>query len=171
MLFDTVICFDHYKQKIILITGVSTKNVENFYKEAELRLIEIKELLKKGIEKESSSLILHEDLRFESTKEEFIQMVDYAKRYIHEGDIFQVVLSNPIRAKATGSLLDTFRVLRASNPSPYMFYFSSEDIEMAGASPETLVKLDEKNYSHFLWQELLKEERQKKKTIDLKKNY
>lgn len=41
-----------------------------------------------------------------------------------------------------GSLLDTYRVLRTSNPSPYMFYFSSEDVEIAGASPETLVKLE-----------------------------
>ena len=57
-------------------------------------------------------------------------MVEKAKHYIREGDIFQVVLSNPMRAKATGSLFDTYRVLRASNPSPYMFYFSSDDIEL-----------------------------------------
>ena len=50
-------------------------------------------------------------------------------------------MSNPMRAKAEGSLFDTYRVLRATNPSPYMFYFSSDDIEIAGASPETLVKL------------------------------
>lgn len=149
MLFDTVICFDHYKQKIILITGCFTKDVENSYKEAEERLGSVKELLKQGKKKIYSPLLLQEELRIESTKEEFISMVDRAKHYIHEGDIFQVVLSNPIRAKATGSLLDTFRVLRASNPSPYMFYFSSDDIEMAGASPETLVKLDHKKLFTF----------------------
>ena len=47
--------------------------------------------------------------------------------------IFQVVLSNPIRAKAEGSLFDTYRALRTHNPSPYMFYFSSDDIEIAHA--------------------------------------
>lgn len=52
-----------------------------------------------------------------------------------------MVLSNPLRAEATGSLFDTYRILRSSNPSPYMFYFSSDDIEIAGASPETLVKV------------------------------
>lgn len=57
-------------------------------------------------------------------------MVEKAKHYIHEGDIFQVVLSNPMRAKAEGSLFDTYRALRATNPSPYMFYFSSDDIEL-----------------------------------------
>ena len=76
-------------------------------------------------------------------------MVEKAKHYIHEGDIFQVVLSNPMRAKAEGSLFDTYRVLRATNPSPYMFYFSSDDIELAGASPETLVKLEGKKLTTF----------------------
>ena len=76
-------------------------------------------------------------------------MVEKAKHYIHEGDIFQVVLSNPMRAKAEGSLFDTYRVLRATNPSPYMFYFSSDDIELAGASPETLVKLEGQKTYHF----------------------
>ena len=54
-----------------------------------------------------------------------------------------MVLSNPQTAKADGSLFDTYRVLRTSNPSPYMFYFSSDDVEIAGASPETLVKLED----------------------------
>lgn len=69
-------------------------------------------------------------------------MVQKGKDYIKEGDIFQVVLSNRMEADMEGSLLDTYRVLRTSNPSPYMFYFSSEDVEIAGASPETLVKLE-----------------------------
>ena len=80
---------------------------------------------------------------------EYCKMVEKAKHYIREGDIFQVVLSNPMRAKATGNLFDTYRVLRATNPSPYMFYFSSDDIEIAGASPETLVKLEAGNLSTF----------------------
>ena len=62
--------------------------------------------------------------------------------YIKEGDIFQVVLSNRLYAKATGSLFDSYRVLRTTNPSPYMFYFASDNIEVAGASPETLIKLE-----------------------------
>ena len=69
-------------------------------------------------------------------------MVEKAKSYICEGDIFQVVLSNRFEAEYEGSLLDTYRVLRTTNPSPYMFYFSSDDIEIAGASPETLVKVE-----------------------------
>ena len=70
-------------------------------------------------------------------------MVEKAKRHIFEGDIFQVVLSNRLEADYEGSLLNTYRVLRTVNPSPYMFYFSSSDMEVAGASPETLVKLED----------------------------
>ena len=69
-------------------------------------------------------------------------MVEQAKHHIHEGDIFQIVLSNRLEAPYEGSLLNTYRVLRTINPSPYMFYFSSCDLEVAGASPETLVKLE-----------------------------
>ena len=68
-------------------------------------------------------------------------MVEKAKRHIVDGDIFQIVLSNRLCAEYEGSLLNTYRILRTSNPSPYMFYFSGTDVEIAGASPETLVKL------------------------------
>ena len=75
------------------------------------------------------------------SEERYCEMVDAAKKRIKEGDIFQVVLSNRLEAEMVGSLLDVYRVLRTTNPSPYMFYFSGSDIEVAGASPETLVKL------------------------------
>ena len=67
------------------------------------------------------------------SEEEYEEMIEKAKHYIREGDIFQVVLSNPMRAKAEGSLFDTYRALRTHNPSPYMFYFFSDDIEIAHA--------------------------------------
>ena len=75
-------------------------------------------------------------------KEQFCDMVERAKQYIREGDIFQIVLSNRLSAPFEGSLLNTYRMLRTINPSPYMFYFSGTDVEVAGASPETLVKLE-----------------------------
>ena len=70
-------------------------------------------------------------------------MINKAKHHIFEGDIFQIVLSNRMEAEFEGSLLNTYRILRTVNPSPYMFYFSSSDMEVAGASPETLVKLED----------------------------
>ena len=76
------------------------------------------------------------------TKDEYCSMVEKAKSHIHEGDIFQIVLSNRLSASFEGSLLNTYRILRTINPSPYMFYFAGTDVEVAGASPETLVKLE-----------------------------
>ena len=67
---------------------------------------------------------------------DYCRMVEEGKRYIREGDIFQVVLSNRLEAEFSGSLLDTYRILRASNPSPYMFYFSSD--VAGGLTPENL---------------------------------
>lgn len=149
MLFDSVICFDHYRQKIILITGCFTDDVETSYSEANARLLEMKALLQTGKKKVFEPIRLTSPLKEEMDKEQFTSIVIQAKHYIHEGDIFQVVLSNPFRAQASGSLFDTYRVLRASNPSPYMFYFSSDEIEMTGASPETLTKLNQKKLFTF----------------------
>ncbi|MBQ3463383.1 MAG: anthranilate synthase component I family protein, partial [Clostridia bacterium] len=77
------------------------------------------------------------------SKDEYCAMVEKGKHYIKEGDIFQIVLSNRLSAPFEGSLFNTYRTLRTINPSPYMFYFSGTDVEVAGASPETLVKLED----------------------------
>lgn len=149
MLFDRVIAFDHYKQKVILIAGVMTENFEESYEAANAALEEMQQLITFGEEADFPKLELQSEVKPAFDEATYSKMIEKAKHYINEGDIFQVVLSNPIRAKATGSLLDTYRVLRASNPSPYMFYFSSDDIELAGASPETLVKVEDRTVRTF----------------------
>ena len=141
MLFDRVIAFDNFKQKIYLIAGVYTEDIENSYEAAKLSIKEMAQVIRYGDKKVFQPLELQSEIKPQFTEDEYADMVKKAKHYIHEGDIFQVVLSNPLRAKAQGSLFDTYRMLRSSNPSPYMFYFSSDDIEIAGASPETLVKV------------------------------
>ena len=184
MLFDKVIAFDNYKQKIVIIVNMEIRDedsIEENYNEACKSISDMVDVIKadnivdllgddfnhhltnkKTIEasqkiKEIDSLEemdkirkeitqhlpieLKSDFRYLFSKEEYCNMVESAKDYITEGDIFQVVLSNRIEADIEGSLFDVYRVLRTTNPSPYMFYFSSDDIEIAGASPETLVKL------------------------------
>ena len=118
MLFDQVIAFDHYRQKILLITGVMTDDLENSLKKAEQTLDELAELIKFGPKKEFKPIKLQSEIQPQFPKEKYCQMVETARHYIREGDIFQVVLSNPMRAKAEGSLFDTYRILRASNPYP-----------------------------------------------------
>ena len=107
------------------------------------------ELIKNGKKSEIEPLKLKSDFKPAFSREEYCDMVNKAKNYIKDGDIFQVVLSNRVEADISGSLFDTYRVLRTTNPSPYMFYFSSNDIEIAGASPETLVKLHDRKLYTF----------------------
>lgn len=149
MLFDRVIAFDHYRQKLLLITGVMTEDIETSYEAAKDTLKEMADLIRNGEKEVFKPLELKTEITPHFSEKQYCEMVEKAKEYIREGDIFQVVLSNPMRAEAEGSLFDTYRVLRTENPSPYMFYFSSDDIELSGASPETLAKLENGKISTF----------------------
>ena len=144
MLFDRVIAFDNKEQKIIIISNLLTSDVEKSYEIATRQIEIIKDIIENGEADNPPKPVLKSDFKPLFTAEQYGKMVERARRYIYEGDIFQVVLSNRMEAQMEGSLLHTYEVLRKLNPSPYMFYFSSDDIEIAGASPETLVKLDDK---------------------------
>ena len=143
MLFDKVIAFDNVTQKIILIANVSLKNPETAYNKAKMELEQMAKLLKTGTKKEEKPGRITGEVEAMFGKEEYCAMVEKGKHYIKEGDIFQIVLSNRLSAPFEGSLFETYRRLRTINPSPYMFYFSGTDVEVAGASPETLVKLED----------------------------
>lgn len=142
MLFDKVIAFDNLKSKIILIANVSTQNIDAGYEWAVKELCRMEELIRHGEPKKDIGGHMTSEIKPLFSKEEYCGMVEKAKHHIYEGDIFQIVLSNRLEAGYEGSLLNTYRVLRTLNPSPYMFYFSGTDMEVAGASPETLVKLE-----------------------------
>ncbi len=142
MLFDKVIVFDNFRQKMLLIVNMSLGDPETGYNKAVMELKQLCELLRTGEKKDETGGRLMGDVTPLFDKETYCGMVEKAKHHIREGDIFQIVLSNRLSAPFEGSLLNTYRVLRATNPSPYMFYFSGTDMEVAGASPETLVKLE-----------------------------
>lgn len=139
MLFDKVIAFDNFRQTITVIVNMIPDL--RGYDEACGLIDRIIDLIREGRFGEHQPLKLGSDFVPMHSEDRYCEMVDVAKKRIKEGDIFQVVLSNRLEAKMEGSLLDVYRVLRTTNPSPYMFYFSGSDIEVAGASPETLVKL------------------------------
>jgi anthranilate synthase component 1 len=147
MLFDKVVAYDRLEGKIILIVNMKTDAPEENYNRALQELDDMARLVENGRPAEIPPLKIRSPFRALFDKERYCGMVEKAKHHIREGDIFQVVLSNRLDADMEGSLFDTYRVLRIDNPSPYMFYFSSDDgdqggpLEIAGASPETLVKL------------------------------
>ena len=143
MLFDKVIAFDNFRQKIILIVNVRLEEGDAGYHRAEMELAELRKLIEEGAEAKDEPGRLAGEVTPLFDRASFCSMVEKAKQHIREGDIFQIVLSNRLSAPYEGSLLNMYRILRTLNPSPYMFYFSGTDVEVAGASPETLVKLED----------------------------
>lgn len=142
MLFDKVIAFDNLRQKIIIIVNAKADNLDEEYPRCVSEIKKIADLIQNGTPQKLEVGKITSEFRPLFSEQAYCEMVEKAKKYIYEGDIFQVVLSNRLEADYEGSLLNAYRHLRTINPSPYMFYFSSDDIEVAGASPETLVKLE-----------------------------
>lgn len=145
MFFDKIIAFDHARHTITLICNQRIGEYEGekeLQEAAEEKLSRMKELLRRPAGEVPQGR-LTSGITPLFGEEKYCEMVKRAKQYIYEGDIFQVVLSNRLEAGFEGSLFNAYRILRQSNPSPYMFYFSSSEIEVAGASPETLVKLED----------------------------
>lgn len=142
LLFDKVVAFDHVAKEIILIVNAKAEHLEENYHRALQELDSLERVVTQGEPTVPPPLRLLSEFTPLFDKSTFCNMVETVKRHIFEGDIFQAVLSNRLAAAAEGSLYETYRILRESNPSPYMFYFSSDDLEIAGAAPETLVKCE-----------------------------
>ncbi|AET67119.1 anthranilate synthase component I [Desulfosporosinus orientis DSM 765] len=149
MLFDKVIAYDHLKQKIIIIINIKTDALEEGYRKASYEIDNIIKLIKQTVSEEANKPVLKSELHSDTSKHRFEEMVRKAKEHIYNGDVFQVVLSRLFTAQMEGSLMDTYRVLRTTNPSPYMFFIKTKDVEIAGTSPETLVKLQNGNLSTY----------------------
>ncbi len=121
-----LLCFDHLRNEVILVA----------YKKETTR---IEDLVEQGEEREVDGFAVS-SIHSEMSKEEFEEGVARAKEYIREGDIFQVVISRRVEANYRGDPLDFYKTLRATNPSPYMFFLDFDNI-VVGSSPEMLVRL------------------------------
>lgn len=82
-------------------------------------------------------------------KDEFSNIVNKAKKYIHDGDIFQVVLSRKFAFDVTGDNLTLYKTLRKLNPSPYMYHLKQDTKTIIGASPEMLVRITDDKVETF----------------------
>lgn len=141
MLFDKIIAYDHLKQKLTVIVNMKTKNLEDQYARACADIEEICRRIERA--QVPGQPFIQESVDFHSnlSEAEFCRMVEKTKKYIYEGDIFQCVVSRRFEASYSNALLNAYRVLRTTNPSPYMVYLVIDDMEIMSASPETLVKL------------------------------
>lgn len=149
MLFDKVIAYDHLKQKIIVIVNYRSEQGETGYNAATLEIEKIIHMIydTAPLKPETAQEEVH--FTCNTSKEEYCQMVEKTKHYIREGDIFQGVISRRFEADYHSSLLNTYRVLRTTNPSPYMYFIQCKDLQIAGTSPETMVKLEQGKLTTF----------------------
>ncbi|HEY3373603.1 MAG TPA: anthranilate synthase component I [Candidatus Aquicultor sp.] len=146
LLTDTMLAFDHIKHKIKVIINVRVDrdDLNNQYSRALKQIDDIIARLRRPNEQtQLVELARHKTRKFASnvSQERFVEMVKDAKRYIYEGDIFQVVLSQRFSTPLSIAPFDVYRVLRTINPSPYMMYLKLRDCTIAGASPEPLVQV------------------------------
>lgn len=149
MLMDKVVAFDHFRQKMFLIVNISTYSLEQAYETGLGVLKEMEETLLAPSFSPSPSPPLCGAFEALFSKEEYCKKVAEIQDSIRAGEIFQAVLSNRLSAPFQGNLLEAYRTLRTTNPSPYMVYFRFDNLEIAGASPETLIRLKNGQVSTF----------------------
>ena len=140
MLFDKVIAFDNIRQKIIFIVNIKTDNLEENYNKAKAEIKNLITLVKADFHPSIPNNKIIEEIKANDTFDDYSKKIDKIKKHIIDGDIFQCVFSRRFKGKMEGDLYNTYRVLRGLNPSPYMIFMDTGDVQIAGASPETLVK-------------------------------
>jgi len=153
-----LVVFDHHSSDVILMALVYSHEpvTDSDYDEAVSRLDQMHNALRQPT---ASTLSRRVEAQAEAaasnmTRQQFFDMVAAAKRYIVDGDVFQVVLGQRFDIPVTASALEVYRVLRALNPSPYMYLLESRGVDgvpfhVVGSSPEALVTVtNHRVYSH-----------------------
>ncbi len=141
MLFEKVIAYDHLKQKISISVNIKTDNLSENYKSAEQVINETAKLINSEEPLPKLKTPKHTEFVCNFEKQDYCDVVERTKEYIRDGDIFQAVISRRFEADFDGSLINAYRVLRTTNPSPYMVFMSIDGQEVMSTSPETLVRL------------------------------
>lgn len=145
MITGTIVIFDNVTQKIKVVSNAYTEGVEaeTAYREAVERIEEMISRLRRPLPTSKGGRKAGGEVRSNFTKEAFMAVVEKAKEYIREGDIFQVVLSQRFETDCVSGPFEVYRAIRSLNPSPYMFLLNLGEVSMVGSSPEVLVRVEE----------------------------
>lgn len=151
MFVNKIIAYDHLKQKIQIVVHMFRAEGEKGYQKAVEEIQKIMEIIYEKKDLKDKENREKEKIEFQCniSKEKYIRMVEKTKNYIREGDIFQGVISRRFEAFSESSLLNAYRVLRTTNPSSYMYFIQLKDMQITGASPETMVKLENRDLYTF----------------------
>ncbi|WP_313799735.1 anthranilate synthase component I [Cytobacillus sp.] len=145
MFFEEVVVFDHFEQKVFLVATPLSNETDR--SKLELQLAKRRNEIICGTAREDTEQAELSVFIPSMKKEEFVEKVKKAKEYIERGDIFQVVLSQRLQAAIKGDPFSFYRKLRVQNPSPYMYYLDYGSYQIAGSSPESLIKVNESKVS------------------------
>ncbi|NUO07446.1 MAG: anthranilate synthase component I [Candidatus Brocadia sp.] len=150
MFYDSVIIFDHLAKTMKVVCTAKTDGclLENAYALAIDKIDRVIEKLRTPVMSLSDDITTEKEVNipfssnFEKTN--FLKAVDRCKEYIRAGDVFQVVISQRFKTLTHADPFSIYRVLRAINPSPYMFYLKMNSVKLIGSSPEVMVKVEGK---------------------------
>src|SRR6266567_1875769 len=146
---ETVLVFDHLKHRVRIVTHLhlDTPDLQAEYKRVLAIIEDIQQRLHQAPnlpeEPDTKTGTVASGITSNRTPVEFESMVCKAQEYIREGDIFQVVLSQRLSRHVNAAPFTIYRALRSINPSPYMFFLDFQDIQIIGASPELLVRVED----------------------------
>ena len=146
MVSDVLVAFDHLRHEATILANVFVEeDVDRAHAEAVAAIADVRERLSAPVPREHAER--RDPPQFESNigAEGYAEAVERCKEYIRAGDVYQVVPSQRWSADAPVEAFSIYRGLRAINPSPYMYFLDFEDFEIAGASPEALIKVEERH--------------------------
>ncbi len=145
LLSDELVVFDNLRGCLYLIVHAKDGGEDDF-NAAQARLDGLQEELKQAVQlpkgNTESRTVNEEDFISGFTETGFKDAVEKARQYIIDGDVMQVVLSQRMRVPFNAAGINLYRVLRTTNPSPYMYYMQLGEFEIVGSSPEILVRLE-----------------------------
>ncbi len=143
LLSEELAIVDNLSGKLTLVV-YAEPGFPGAYRQAQNRLKELLARLRQPVQVPEDTRSTPAEAVSAFGEEAFKAAVARAKQYIIDGDIMQVVLSQRMSKPFQASPMALYRALRALNPSPYMFYFDFEDFHVVGASPEILVRLEDR---------------------------
>lgn len=152
-LTDLVIVFDHFLNRMKIISTVkiekdTEKDTDKTYFQSIKKIEEIESkifLSSKNDNGNNFSYLADNtkkfDIKSNFSKQKFLEAVKKAKKYIIDGEAFQVVLSQRFSIDSPSNPFNIYRALRTTNPSPYMYYINFGKFKIIGSSPEPLIKI------------------------------
>jgi anthranilate synthase component 1 len=147
---ETVLVFDHLKHRVIIVSHLhlDAPDLQAEYTRVLTIIEDVQQRLYYSPHLPEEPAIRHDPAGWQvnsnRTPGEFESMVRKAQAYIRAGDIFQVVLSQRLSRHVNARPFTVYRALRSINPSPYMFYLDLQDFHLIGASPELLVRVEDR---------------------------